>query len=423
MNNTARLIALAVLFAVLLTACGASKDIEVAVALTQTAAARETPAEDPAENGETGFITGKAICSVAPPNPPMVIYAVDTATGAWFSFEAQQSQTEVPFSLEVPPGSYQVYAFALDASNSYGGYGGYTGNSGELLPVTVAAGQITSGINISPPSQSECGAVYGLPASPDGRFPAIDGPSLECLARLTTQITIEAADAPPDETGLMRIEFMTGEISARSPGTLTPNGIAHYVLTAMAGQQMSLYAQPDGAVTLAVWGADGAILNKDQAGQSAWVGELPRTQDYYIDVISIAPQTVEYSLDVIIPPLSSSSSISSTGDPDAPGAITGSIGYPAQYIPPFHIVAFDLQEGYWYWIGFPENQYTYTIVDLPPGPYHVVAYTDGGKVGGYAGVGDGELIPVTVKAGQTTPNIHMNVWLEPGNPYFPPDPK
>jgi hypothetical protein len=107
----------------------------------------------------------------------MVVYAVDSATGAWFFAETEQSDGEAPFTLGVQPGAYQVFAFA-----DGGPYAGYSEDGWTLTTVTVAAGQTVADIVVRPPSQNECGATFGLPASPDGRFAAIPGPSPDCQA-------------------------------------------------------------------------------------------------------------------------------------------------------------------------------------------------------------------------------------------------
>ena len=113
-------------------------------------------------SAESGFITGR-VHGQAPPTPPMVVYAVDNATGAWAFTETQQTDGEAPFTLAVPAGTYQVFAFS-----EVGPFAGYASEDGwSLGTVTVAAGQSVSDIMVRPPSQSECGSTFGLSASPD----------------------------------------------------------------------------------------------------------------------------------------------------------------------------------------------------------------------------------------------------------------
>lgn len=127
----------------------------------------------------SGTITGR-VHLVSPPTPRMIVYAVDQTTGLWASTETAATDGEAPYTLVVPPGAYQVFAFSADTDIP--GIAGYaTPDEATLAMVTVAAGQTVMDIIIRPPSQSECGSEWGLPPSPDGRFAAIS-PSPDCLA-------------------------------------------------------------------------------------------------------------------------------------------------------------------------------------------------------------------------------------------------
>jgi len=65
------------------------------------------------------------------------------------------------------------------------------------------------------------------------------------------------------------------------------------------------------------------------------------------------------------------------------GIISGSIsGYPSGNLPTLTIVAFNRVTGYWYWVGTANRQASYSITDLPPGSYQVVAYDSGNHGGG-----------------------------------------
>jgi len=481
------------------------------VPLTATPVIEPTPetaagedAQPEATEAAPGFITGQ-VHGQSPPTPPMVVYAVDETTGAWTFTETERSDGAAPFTLEVPPGSYQVFAFSEGAP--YLGYA--SGDGWSLGLVTVAAGQTVSDIMVRPPSQSECGSMFGLPASPDGRFAAVPGPSAECRAAVVATATAEAvvglanpasvfceenggrveirtvnggeagfcvfpdgseceewtffhgecatrstyqtpspeargelldamsqavgiavttenapfrdyvsggigagwqatatgtgldfenyvvvaealeealgqrgwqvdyayaadgptgtgngfrkgnvlclssagwepsADAdcptdqpisacelspeqqlytirlncaqditatavPPSDAAATRIQFAPGATSAQMQGDLGPNEVGRYVLTAMAGQEMTLNLSTEPAgdpasanAILVIWGADGTVLISDHADATSWVGPLPATQDYYIDVRSVAQSPVDYRLEVVIPPAAS----------------------------------------------------------------------------------------------------------------------
>jgi hypothetical protein len=98
------------------------------------------------------------------------------------------------------------------------------------------------------------------------------------------------------------------------------------------------------------------------------------------------------------------------------GTITGTISYPGGNPPALKVVAFNVKTMYWYWTGTVLGDTYFSLADLPPGTYHVVAYADNYQAGGYAD-GDHNLIDIVVKAGQTA-NIEINDWEGnfPANP-------
>jgi len=138
-----------------------------------------SPTTAAAVPAKSGTIMGR-VHLVAPPTPPMVVYAVDQTTGLWASTETTATDGEAPYTLVVPPGAYQVFAFSEDANIP--GMAGYASpDESTLAIITVAAGQTVTDIIVRPPSQSECGSKWGVPPSPDGRFAAVS-PSEACLA-------------------------------------------------------------------------------------------------------------------------------------------------------------------------------------------------------------------------------------------------
>ena len=431
---------LALLLAAALSACGPAETEAAATQVLAEPTAESIqpeaapPTKVPTETAippATGTISGLVYGSQGPPNPPMVVYAVNVDSGTYASIETPQTQAEAPYSMEVPPGTYLLYAFA---SEEFSGYAGYSEDGWMLTPITITAGQVLTDVTIRPPSQSQCGAMLQLPASPDGRFAEIPGPTEECMAAVFAEATAQAGAAvEPDqlESELMRIEFPPGGTVSQLYSSLLAGGADHYVLKASAGQTMIVDLQSAGNAILIIWGADGVVLSSEEAGSANWMEELTLTQDYYIDVRSVASETTTYSMDVIIPPAlsedapesSSSSTLSDTNEDKTPGAITGGISYPAATVPAFHVVAFNVNNSYWYWVGFTPNTRAYSITDLPPGTYNIVAYPDGaGLEGGYAGEGGTALLPVKVEPGKTTPGITINVWVEPATSPFPSDP-
>jgi len=98
------------------------------------------------------------------------------------------------------------------------------------------------------------------------------------------------------------------------------------------------------------------------------------------------------------------------------GAIAGSIYYPGGTPPALKIVAFNVKTKYWYWVGTVSGETYFSLPELPPGTYRVVAYADNGYAGGYADSSH-NLIDIIVKAGQTV-NVEISDWEGnyPSNP-------
>jgi len=113
------------------------------------------------------------------------------------------------------------------------------------------------------------------------------------------------------------------------------------------------------------------------------------------------------------------------------GKISGKLGYPSEFIPPLRVVAFNLDQGTYFWTDTLQNQQYYEIKGLTPGDYTVVAYFRGYDVmGGYtnyvicgvsASCDDHSLIRVHVDAGASVTGIEPIDWYAPAGT-FPPDP-
>jgi hypothetical protein len=114
----------------------------------------------------------------------------------------------------------------------------------------------------------------------------------------------------------------------------------------------------------------------------------------------------------------------------ATGSISGNLSYPSEGIPPLYVVAFNTSNTFYYWVQTQQNQTTYQIDNLPPGSYHVFAYTvPGGElVGAYdqfylcglqQGCSDFSLVNVQVMAGAVTPNVNPGNWYGDPSQYPP----
>jgi hypothetical protein len=120
----------------------------------------------------------------------------------------------------------------------------------------------------------------------------------------------------------------------------------------------------------------------------------------------------------------------------AMGSITGSLMYPASGIPAMRIVAFQVGGGSYYYADTAIGQGSYTIGNLPPGTYHVVAYVrpgggfNSGPAGGYSqmvpcglkyGCDDHSLIDVLVTGGAASAGVDpTDFYADPGT--FPANP-
>ncbi len=131
--------------------------------------------------------------------PPMQIYAADPVTDEWFLIETKSGSDAVSFSLEVPPGSYQLFAFSES-----GIWGGYTEDGSSLAVIQILPGHTEDEILIKPSIPSLCGPLFGLPASPDGRFESIAGANPECLQALEDKLMCGNA-RPGDDVAFLSV--------------------------------------------------------------------------------------------------------------------------------------------------------------------------------------------------------------------------
>jgi len=97
-----------------------------------------------------------------------------------------------------------------------------------------------------------------------------------------------------------RISFQPGSTSATVKGSLAANDTHHYVIGAMAGQTLNVDIAPAGAMRMTIYGVDGAVLRSGMAEGDSFSGELPSTQDYFINLSSSAA-VPSYTMTVAIP--------------------------------------------------------------------------------------------------------------------------
>lgn len=117
------------------------------------------------------------------------------------------------------------------------------------------------------------------------------------------------------------------------------------------------------------------------------------------------------------------------------GTITGSLSYPSDGVPALLVYAINTTNpDIFYSTRTTSGDTTFTIPNVEPGDYHVVAYLadapDAGLAGGYSEMvpcgltvecTDHSLIPVPVAAGETVEEVQVHDWYAPEGA-FPPRP-
>ncbi len=117
---------------------------------------------------------------------------------------------------------------------------------------------------------------------------------------LTFRLTIKMP--PIAQPAATRVQFKANSTSGSTQGDLPAGGRQRYVLRAMAGQQMDIRMETDGAEGdshLYIWSADGTVYTQT-APVKQWSGMLPATQDYYIELVSTSTEPVAYRLTLTI---------------------------------------------------------------------------------------------------------------------------
>ena len=158
--------------------------------------------------------------------------------------------------------------------------------------------------------------------------------------------------------------------------------------------------------------------------------------DWYapIDTFPAFPQ--QAAATTAVPPAAGSTSPAETPPGAANGSIAGNLMFPASGIPGLRIVAFAVGSRAYFYTETTPGSTSYQIDGLPPGTYHVVAYSLAGNgfaagiTGAYsqavacglqAGCDDHSLIDVAVTPGNITTGIGPNDYYAPAGT-IPADP-
>jgi hypothetical protein len=115
------------------------------------------------------------------PTPASMLYLISPER--WYALEVPSASPTSTFEMQVAPGTYQLVAFPVGSETAeFRPAAAYTTGSG-IGVLTVAAGQVVEGIHVRNINSDNC-VTYTFPASPDGRFPALE----ETCSKLPTEI-------------------------------------------------------------------------------------------------------------------------------------------------------------------------------------------------------------------------------------------
>ena len=128
--------------------------------------------------------------------------------------------------------------------------------------------------------------------------PAPAAPAVETPAAFGATIAGAATDSAE------RISFLPGEVTANRTGVAEPTQSTDYLLRVLAGQILTVDLISGGDVAnFSVTGVSNGQPYKRVENESRnWTFIVPVTQDYLIRIVSPAP--TQYSLTVVVPPLS-----------------------------------------------------------------------------------------------------------------------
>ncbi len=163
-----------------------------------------------------------------------------------------------------------------------------------LIATSALFATLTPAPTLTPTSPPT--ATFPLPTLTPVILPPVILPT--AIPPLPTAIPATPTPAPT------RIRFATGATSAALPGqSIASGGVLRYVLGAMSGQALLVEIPPltaTGGLSLAVYGAGGALLGRTAPGILNWTGALPASGDYVIEVTNFGAP-VAFTLNVTIP--------------------------------------------------------------------------------------------------------------------------
>jgi hypothetical protein len=163
------------------------------------------------------------------PTPTSMLYIISPER--WYSLEVPTGDPASTFEMQVAPGTYQLIAFPKGSeTQSFRPSAAYTTGSG-ISPLTVVAGQVAEGIQVKNINSDRCVSVP-FPASPDGRFPAIEEdcsklPTEEAQATIRGTITYQGIPTPASMLYVISPErWYSMEVATGSPASTFETQVA-----------------------------------------------------------------------------------------------------------------------------------------------------------------------------------------------------
>lgn len=172
-------------------------------------------------------------------------------------------------------------------------------------PSPVASAPLDCGVSVNKVRIRDGRILLDLETSDSGISTSgrSDGASLEYLLqagalvpRASTGLPSSQAPAAGWDLSVKRVQFERGAVSATMDGSIGYRGVDRYVVRASGGQTLraTLRSAQDG-VLLSVVGENGVVLNTIRSKATEWVGVLPASQDYGVNVVAVRGDTT-YSL-------------------------------------------------------------------------------------------------------------------------------
>ena len=139
-----------------------------------------------------------------------------------------------------------------------------------------------------------CGTICVTPTVGDGST------VVDLLTATNTAVPLlPTLTNTPQSPQPLRIEFAPGTTGISLLGSVMQGTTQRYIVRALAGQQMTVQLTGDVAgLALAVIGQDGSVFQSQMGGLTIWQGNLPGTQDYYLDIVGNASRNFTLNLTI-----------------------------------------------------------------------------------------------------------------------------